>query len=1054
MAEDDPMKDTGMEYPRISTIAMFLLFGTIIFTTTALLVQLWFLAGIQVIQPLFQKNNRAMIRNPNASTISNLSWWCKLFLLGSELALILFYVYLCENHPPFAHTDRFHNMDFFYFLLGILFLASWFTLQRNDTSSSSSIMMMTMKLIPKNLKSTHTSAAAAAVTNHESHPTSLDMHSLNGQNNRKDELPIGKDYIHDEHDLISVDIDDKQHDFDSTITSQQNHELMGQEEGESLLHSNSSTHQGQEEEDGSNPSTTTHKQNPNILDIILLHRNQTDEWKGWMQCIILLYHYLQVAEVYNIVRVLITCYIWMTGYGHFTFFYSSQDYSLHRILRTLWRLNFLVLFTSLTLGTPYILYYSCPLHTFYFLMCFIVMRVRHETNYTPYGLRFKLLILTIVIYGIWDATFLHLFERIHFFLSSKPIQGASHGILYEWYFRSTLDHWSTLLGMIFALNIPIITTFCHKLEKRLFPDAWIGKAFIAVPLLILCLLWIRFCLVRDDKYSYNSIHTYYSFIPVTCYVYFRNISSTLRTYHIQLFSVLGKISLELYILQHHIWLTSSSKTVLTLIPGQPYFNLLVTTGIFVLCSHRAQAITYELRDVFLQEEDPTSTFKSTIYLISMVLFYLFIAFILYMIKFRSIIFVVIFSCVLGLIMYEYITRLSWSSDTVLLESDHNNKSQPRIHIVLSGTLVICFLTSILGVLSIFGSSQRNVLKPSCGQYINSGHWVQVTCSEATEAQAIQLGNVSTIGTCTTGYVWGWAKPPRSNRCVFRRRSSKELIDTLENRVLVFIGDSMMRSLFHSFSTEIGLLDAIEIVTKKHSNFTKVYRGTTIKFFWAPFVIDQINMLVELRLNQTDDIADLVIIGGGAWDALHRTSTEAELILLNSTLEQLKEEIDLNVKRVRPVVWLSPTRIYDPLLTEEKQKHMTESKMAWMRALYREIGIISAASLHIDGFAYTQERVNESFDGVHYPKSVYSAGVQILSNSFDWLLWGKSDRSSESYNEVGVLSNPFKGLITMTVAIFGIYKFDSFLGLLYLTSSFVRGIRPDAMNEVTLQTLNT
>jgi hypothetical protein len=57
-----------------------------------------------------------------------------------------------------------------------------------------------------------------------------------------------------------------------------------------------------------------------IKDLSLLGREQTEEWKGWMQFIFLLYHYFHAEEVYNPVRVMITCYVWMTGFGNFSFF--------------------------------------------------------------------------------------------------------------------------------------------------------------------------------------------------------------------------------------------------------------------------------------------------------------------------------------------------------------------------------------------------------------------------------------------------------------------------------------------------------------------------------------------------------------------------------------------------------------------------------------------------------------------------------------------------------------------------------------------------------------
>lgn len=56
----------------------------------------------------------------------------------------------------------------------------------------------------------------------------------------------------------------------------------------------------------------------------ILNRDQTEEWKGWMQFMFLMYHYYHAEEVYNAIRIMITCYVWMTGFGNFSFFYIKQ----------------------------------------------------------------------------------------------------------------------------------------------------------------------------------------------------------------------------------------------------------------------------------------------------------------------------------------------------------------------------------------------------------------------------------------------------------------------------------------------------------------------------------------------------------------------------------------------------------------------------------------------------------------------------------------------------------------------------------------------------------
>lgn len=62
----------------------------------------------------------------------------------------------------------------------------------------------------------------------------------------------------------------------------------------------------------------------------VLNRGQTEEWKGWMQVLFLLYHYYSAKEVYNAIRVFIAAYVWMTGYGNFAYYYKTSDFGMGR----------------------------------------------------------------------------------------------------------------------------------------------------------------------------------------------------------------------------------------------------------------------------------------------------------------------------------------------------------------------------------------------------------------------------------------------------------------------------------------------------------------------------------------------------------------------------------------------------------------------------------------------------------------------------------------------------------------------------------------------------
>ena len=58
-----------------------------------------------------------------------------------------------------------------------------------------------------------------------------------------------------------------------------------------------------------------------------------------MQFLFLLYHYYHAMELYNIVRILITCYVWMTVFSNLSFFYVRNNYSVSRVLQMLKRIS-------------------------------------------------------------------------------------------------------------------------------------------------------------------------------------------------------------------------------------------------------------------------------------------------------------------------------------------------------------------------------------------------------------------------------------------------------------------------------------------------------------------------------------------------------------------------------------------------------------------------------------------------------------------------------------------------------------------------------------------
>ena len=75
-------------------------------------------------------------------------------------------------------------------------------------------------------------------------------------------------------------------------------------------------------------------------------------------------------------------------------------------------------------------------------MVYVTMRVAQHVNYSKWGIRVKLFALAVIIFVVWDLD-TGLFRLVHRpFLGEHPMLGATSGAMWEWYFRSTLDHWS------------------------------------------------------------------------------------------------------------------------------------------------------------------------------------------------------------------------------------------------------------------------------------------------------------------------------------------------------------------------------------------------------------------------------------------------------------------------------------------------------------------------------------------------------------------------------------------------------------------------------------
>jgi hypothetical protein len=189
----------------------------------------------------------------------------------------------------------------------------------------------------------------------------------------------------------------------------------------------------------------------------LLGIQQTSEWKGTMQIIFVLYHYFDAGEIYNMIRMFIGAYVWMTGFGNTMYFTNKKKkhrFSWTRLIQMFFRLNWLVFWVCCVLDQPLMLYYICPLHTFFFFFTFFVCYIGHTYNDSPIFFPLKLVCAFIFLFILFDVD--GVFE-----IFFKPLNGLLqlYGSMHEWKFRSTLDHDQTFFGIICAFLIGPLSEF-------------------------------------------------------------------------------------------------------------------------------------------------------------------------------------------------------------------------------------------------------------------------------------------------------------------------------------------------------------------------------------------------------------------------------------------------------------------------------------------------------------------------------------------------------------------------------------------------------------------
>ncbi|OAY74782.1 Protein REDUCED WALL ACETYLATION 3, partial [Ananas comosus] len=355
-----------------------------------------------------------------------------------------------------------------------------------------------------------------------------------------------------------------------------------------------------------------------------------------------MYHYFAAKEIYNAIRVFIAAYVWMTGFGNFSYYYVRKDFSFARFAQMMWRLNFFVAFCCIALDNHYMLYYICPMHTFFTLLVYCALGLFNKYNKHGSVIAVKIVACFAVIVIVWEvpSVFDFVWSPFAFLLAyNDPDVSEPYPPMHEWHFRSGLDRYIWIVGMIYAYYHPTVSRevdgetgknqsfasntdqiiHCRNLPTGTNPNCYFflmtlqifidesaicffrlvtyaRKAYVQriSPLYVMDSDHVRFNL-NNTMMLYSSgpcqilINLYVLFansLKISVYIVLRNITQRFRNYTLALFGWLGKITLETYISQYHIWMRTGGpdkqpRKDLSLIPNYPMLNFLLTTAIYI-----------------------------------------------------------------------------------------------------------------------------------------------------------------------------------------------------------------------------------------------------------------------------------------------------------------------------------------------------------------------------------------------------------------------------------------------------------------------------------------
>ena len=139
------------------------------------------------------------------------------------------------------------------------------------------------------------------------------------------------------------------------------------------------------------------------------------------------------------------------------------------------------------------------------------------------------------------------------------------------------------------------------MSKREKYRKWALKTAMVLTASLVGVVWYVLFMGKE-KIAYNQIHPYSSFIPIVIFIVLRNSFPLLRRYYIYMFEWLGKITLETYLSQLHVYLQSNAKNLIGYLPGYHLLNFALATIIYLWISHTLFNLTTEFSTYLIPKD--------------------------------------------------------------------------------------------------------------------------------------------------------------------------------------------------------------------------------------------------------------------------------------------------------------------------------------------------------------------------------------------------------------------------------------------------------------------